>query len=113
MPTKRSRNSAGRRIDGPDNAAFPFARSRQRRRYAPRNGSPKKSGSHDRSATSVPTHPSGSMDLHLEGRIALVTGGGGAIGAAIAARFIAEGAVVYVADIDAQSARATAERFGA
>lgn len=53
------------------------------------------------------------MDLRLENRTALVTGAGGAIGAAIAARLIAEGSVVYVADIDEAAARATAERLGA
>jgi len=42
-----------------------------------------------------------------------VTGAGGAIGGAIAARLIAEGAVVHVADINAEAARATVERLGA
>lgn len=42
-----------------------------------------------------------------------MTGAGGAIGGAIAARLVAERAVVHVADIDAEAARATAERLGA
>jgi 2-hydroxycyclohexanecarboxyl-CoA dehydrogenase len=42
--------------------------------------------------------------MRLEGRNALVTGGGSGIGAAIAARLAAEGAEVWVGDIDAESA---------
>jgi NAD(P)-dependent dehydrogenase (short-subunit alcohol dehydrogenase family) len=41
------------------------------------------------------------MDLGLDGRVALVTGGGGAIGAAIARQFAQEAAAAVVADIDA------------
>jgi NAD(P)-dependent dehydrogenase (short-subunit alcohol dehydrogenase family) len=52
------------------------------------------------------------MDLQLRGKIALVTGAGGAIGSAIAANLIAEGAIVHVADIDVRAANATAERLG-
>jgi NAD(P)-dependent dehydrogenase (short-subunit alcohol dehydrogenase family) len=52
------------------------------------------------------------MDLQLRGKIALVTGAGGAIGSAIAANLIAEGALVHVADIDVRAANATAERLG-
>jgi 3-oxoacyl-[acyl-carrier protein] reductase len=52
------------------------------------------------------------MDLRLAGRIALVTGGGGAIGAAIAGRLAAEGCIVHVADIDIDAARATAASVG-
>ena len=51
------------------------------------------------------------MDLHLEDRIALVTGAGGAIGAAIAAKLIEEGCRVHVADIDLDAARKTAGRW--
>jgi 2-hydroxycyclohexanecarboxyl-CoA dehydrogenase len=42
--------------------------------------------------------------MRLEGRRALVTGGGSGIGAAIAARLAAEGAEVWVADVDAEGA---------
>jgi 3-oxoacyl-[acyl-carrier protein] reductase len=51
------------------------------------------------------------MDLHLENRIALVTGAGGAIGAAIAGKLADEGCKVHVADIDLDAARATVERL--
>jgi NAD(P)-dependent dehydrogenase (short-subunit alcohol dehydrogenase family) len=44
----------------------------------------------------------------IENKIAIVTGGGGGIGAAIGRRFAREGAKLAVADIDAEAARATA-----
>lgn len=44
----------------------------------------------------------------LAGRVALVTGGGGEIGGAIAKRFAAEGAKLVIADINAVNAEATA-----
>jgi len=46
--------------------------------------------------------------MKLEGRVALVTGGRGAIGAAIARRLDAEGATVVVADVRSDAAEATA-----
>ena len=52
------------------------------------------------------------MDLKLHDKIALVTGGGGAIGAAIAGKLVEEGSTVYVADVDEQAARRTASRLG-
>jgi 2-hydroxycyclohexanecarboxyl-CoA dehydrogenase len=51
--------------------------------------------------------------MRLEGRKALVTGGAGGIGAATAARLAAEGAEVWVGDIDAAGAeRAAGEANG-
>ena len=48
----------------------------------------------------------------LATRIALVTGAGSGIGKAIARRLAAEGAVVVVADLDAENAAAVAEELG-
>jgi len=48
----------------------------------------------------------------LAGRVALITGGAGGIGQAIAARLMGEGACVALADIDAQSLEATVADFG-
>src|SRR5262245_9243767 len=44
----------------------------------------------------------------LDGRVAIVTGGGGEIGGAIARRFAAEGAAVRVTDLNAETAEAVA-----
>ena len=46
--------------------------------------------------------------MKLEGRVAIVTGGGSGIGAATAALFAAEGARVAVVDVDAAAAEAVA-----
>ena len=48
----------------------------------------------------------------LAGRVALVTGGAGGIGQAIASRLMGEGACVVLADIDAKSLDATVADFG-
>ncbi|MFN4128386.1 MAG: bifunctional rhamnulose-1-phosphate aldolase/short-chain dehydrogenase [Paracoccaceae bacterium] len=48
----------------------------------------------------------------LAGRVALVTGGAGGIGAATAERLLQEGACVMLADIDAEALSATAETLG-
>jgi 3-oxoacyl-[acyl-carrier protein] reductase len=52
------------------------------------------------------------MDLGLDGKVALVTGGSRGIGFAIAAGLAAEGARVAVASRDAERVRAAAERVG-
>jgi rhamnose utilization protein RhaD (predicted bifunctional aldolase and dehydrogenase)/NAD(P)-dependent dehydrogenase (short-subunit alcohol dehydrogenase family) len=52
-------------------------------------------------------------EKRLAGQVALVTGGGGGIGAATAARFAAEGAAVAVLDRDEAGARRAAEACGA
>src|SRR5689334_14381045 len=48
------------------------------------------------------------MPGRLEGRVALITGGGGEIGGAIARRFAAEGAAVAIGDLEPAKAEATA-----
>ena len=48
------------------------------------------------------------MSKRLEGRVALITGGGGEIGSAIARRFASEGAAVAIADLEPAKALATA-----
>jgi NAD(P)-dependent dehydrogenase (short-subunit alcohol dehydrogenase family) len=51
--------------------------------------------------------------VDIAGRTAVVTGGGGGIGAAIAGRLARAGAHVLIADLDADAARAAADRIGA
>ncbi|MBS0125960.1 SDR family oxidoreductase [Thetidibacter halocola] len=50
--------------------------------------------------------------MRLEGKRAIVTGAGSGFGAGIARRFLAEGAMVMVADINEEAARGVAEEFG-
>jgi D-sorbitol dehydrogenase (acceptor) len=50
--------------------------------------------------------------MKLEGKVAVITGGARGIGAAIAARYAAEGAQVVVADLLADDAAATAKAIG-
>ena len=50
--------------------------------------------------------------MRLRGKVALVTGGAGGIGAAIAERYVAEGARVAVADRSLAAAEAVAARIG-
>ena len=51
--------------------------------------------------------------IDLAGCSAIVTGGSGAIGGAVAERLVAAGAAVVLADVDAPRGVATAERIGA
>ena len=53
------------------------------------------------------------MSARLEGRVAIVTGGGHGIGRAYAARLAAEGARVVIAEIDEQAALAVAQQLSA
>jgi len=53
------------------------------------------------------------MPGRLEGKIAVITGGGSGIGRACAVRFAAEGATVCVADLDERAAGETARRVEA
>lgn len=50
------------------------------------------------------------MNDRLANSVALITGGGGEIGTAIALRFAAEGAAIAVADLDPSKAEATARK---
>ena len=50
--------------------------------------------------------------MRLEGRTALVTGGGSGFGAGIARAFRAEGAEVMLADVNAEAAEAMATYLG-
>src|ERR1700722_7739808 len=50
--------------------------------------------------------------MKLKDKVALVTGGARGIGAAIADRYVAEGARVVIADISLADAEATAARHG-
>ena len=51
--------------------------------------------------------------MRLEGKVAIVTGGGAGIGKAIALRLAEEGADVVIADVDESAARATAGQIEA
>ncbi len=48
----------------------------------------------------------------VEGKVAVVTGAGSGIGRAAARLLAAEGATVYLTDIDGKAAEATAEAIG-
>lgn len=51
--------------------------------------------------------------MNVDQKVAIVTGGGGGIGGALAAKLAEHGARVVVADLDAQAAQAVAERINA
>ena len=50
--------------------------------------------------------------MRLQDRTAVITGGGRGLGRAIAERFLAEGAKVLLADVDAATLVKTAEELG-
>jgi NAD(P)-dependent dehydrogenase (short-subunit alcohol dehydrogenase family) len=50
------------------------------------------------------------LSNRLEGQIALITGGGGEIGTAIALRLASEGSAVVIGDLEPQKAEATAQK---
>ena len=52
------------------------------------------------------------MDGKLQGKVAVITGGARGIGRAIAARYVAEGAAVVIADLNEAGAKATAAEIG-
>jgi 2-keto-3-deoxy-L-fuconate dehydrogenase len=54
---------------------------------------------------------SGAKDFRLDGKVAVVTGGGSGIGQAIALRFAANGAAVRIADINLKQAEAIAKQI--
>ncbi|MGN0042571.1 MULTISPECIES: SDR family NAD(P)-dependent oxidoreductase [unclassified Rhodococcus (in: high G+C Gram-positive bacteria)] len=51
--------------------------------------------------------------MKVDGKVAIVTGGGGGIGGALAARLVQEGARVVVADLDADAARRVVDEIDA
>src|SRR5688500_14096783 len=50
--------------------------------------------------------------MDLAGKVAIITGGGGGIGRAMAERFVGEGARVVIADVDGEAAATVAKALG-
>ena len=50
--------------------------------------------------------------MKLQNKVAIITGGAGGIGAAMAERYVAEGAKVAIADVKLADAEKTAAAFG-
>lgn len=69
---------------------------------------------HPHNVEDAMSEPAPSIDLtfRLDGRVAIVTGGGSGIGAAVAATFVAKGATVALVDLEEVAANRTAERLG-
>jgi NAD(P)-dependent dehydrogenase (short-subunit alcohol dehydrogenase family) len=59
--------------------------------------------------TKVKKEEPDTMSLSLDGKIAVITGSGTGLGAAIARRFATDGARVVISDINAETAKATAD----
>jgi len=59
------------------------------------------------------TGPTSNQSFRLDGRVAVVTGGGSGIGQAIALRFAAHGAILRVLDVNESAAAETCRQIGA